>query len=1228
MINPVLTVYRIVRPKDAQSFLSVTAWAVSLSKVYGIHHRTCRSPSQLTVTLTKALLHAEMGRSGHLEEQKLIKTSTFAVFFMGTPHQGGEGLSILDAVTRVLSLVSYTNLALIEKIKPNSDWLLDIQERYSAISRDFRTICGYELRETYTTVRGRLLLVPKASAILFAATNILALPFDADHVTMVKFSGADDPNFQKIIKRIELFSRLAVDDAASFGTVNAGDKGKCHDKKGWDKIYTSLLNLANMSQHKAIRADEILFEDNTDVATPLEFSLGVTFQVRWNRHFTGRNSTLQLLKRMLAPSSTQDTFPLVVLYGPGGIGKTQLALQYARHGKDHYSSIFWIDGTHPDTIETSVIACVERLKDHYVSHGLQNTSPRYGLLNGSSTAETLENPSSTARSPIDRFLSWLSYRENTQWLLIIDNVDDLESVNLRDLLPTTRWGAVLVTSRRSDLAISWDSIEVPGMNKDEAFALLQQNSKLVLTKGTEDFDVHLLNINSLAEWRNGVALTRRLAYLPLAISQAGAHIAMQQSKNPISTYLALYTKYPRNILGKRTVHLEWDRRQDTVLATWEISFNEIKKRMPEAAEILLLCGFFPPQFIVAEFYIRGSSFTGTLYLFNNVLALKNLANPSSKEIQVLDSLSLLRSFSLLQYDPHKNRYSIHPLIHLWARLRLGTEEHEAMLQQALSILHNYGNPQEYLQHERHLFNILSKTESHSCESSPEEVVGLMSVEPYNNEPPIFSFLDHLTGWTLWLRAYCNEAAWFIFEAIFGQSNRRLYDWEIIHRLASGGRHTDALSWALCNGMKVFPPKHPRILEIVGNYAFSMIENPWNHERREDALRWYTWLLSARFLVLGPMHPATAGAYLGLGMSHDNCTIAIRSSTTAFDIRYAILGKDDFLTQNADRALNETKNRCFLSECSVLNREAQLQKLMSAWRRDMTRTGLKLHDKILDFEIMEFDPHGPLASLPLIVELLEKEGREFLRSWPSSVAHFAAHFRVLKASHDGSKVTEQLTHIWQEELQETGLSIEPMVQMSQIAFYLAAWCMEARDVQCAESWLSKLYLAPQDRMSLQWHKKCTWPLDLYPRLWFEYSSPLKGDIEEQLSYWIDGAFWYLASSIMGQLAGFHLHLMSNLNDDFSIHIEEATLLFLLPGMRQTASTDLYFAEFLSLLGEYPDDITPAMKGTIEYWESRGQRCPGMLLRDSIVDNLYGDSLRDSIGMRSFKDSRVWYMCLAA
>ncbi|KAH9238364.1 hypothetical protein K456DRAFT_1173311 [Colletotrichum gloeosporioides 23] len=674
---------------------------------------------------------------------------------------------------------------------------------------------------------------------------------------------------------------------------------------------------------------------------------------------------------------------------------------------------------------------------------------------------------------------------------------------------------------------------------------------------------------------------------------------MQRFKNPISTYLDLYTKYPRDILGRKTVHVDWDIRQDTVLTTWEISFNKIEKQMPEAAEILLLCSFFSPQDIMPDYFIHGSRFT---------------------ELQVRESFSLLYSFSLIRDSARGDRLSIHPLIHLWARLRLSPQSHEIVLQEAIQILYNYGDTYETMLSGWHIFDVLSEMDSHSCKSSPEQIVGLFDVQPHN-KPPTYNLFDHLTGWTLWFRGYCNEAAWFMIEKAFGRSNCRLYDWEIIYRLTGRSRHTHALSWVLCKGMKVFPPKHPRILEIVGNYAYSLVGS-------SESARWYTWLLNARIQVLGPRHPATAGAYLGLGLSLSNCTDAIEFSNTAFDLRNPVLGRDDVLTKNAERILNETKSRCFLSECGRLGKEALLQKLMSSWRRDTTQIGRRLHKEIINFEIMKFRPDGPLASLSLIIQHLELEGRDFLRSWPSSMAHLAAHFKDLKASHNGYRVTEQLTHIWHEEHQETGLSIEPMIQMSQIAFYLAAWCMEARDVHCAESWLLKLYFAPQDKMSHHWHKKCTWPLDLYPRLWFEYDSPLKGDIEDQLSYWIDGAFWYLASSIMGQLAGFHFDLMSTPDDDFSTHIKEATLLFLLPGIRRTASTDLHFAEFLTLLGEHADDTPPEMEDTLKYWEARGKGCPGLVLRNSIVDNLYGNSLRDSVAMRSFKDSRGWYMCLAA
>lgn len=208
-----------------------------------------------------------------------------------------------------------------------------------------------------------------------------------------------------------------------------------------------------------------------------EFRVGVSFKGRpWNPQFTGRTRTLQLMDEILQPVPHKDELHVGVIHGPGGVGKTQLALEYARTHRSDYSSIFWIDADRPDTVTTSMASCVEHIKNYYRMEGL-TSSPRFDLLSSCNTTHIA--------TCLDSFLMWLSYENNTSWLIIFDNHDDLESVRLRELLPNTAWGSVLVTSRRSDLAISWDSVEIPAMEREEAFELLQRSSQSYPALGTD-----------------------------------------------------------------------------------------------------------------------------------------------------------------------------------------------------------------------------------------------------------------------------------------------------------------------------------------------------------------------------------------------------------------------------------------------------------------------------------------------------------------------------------------------------------------------------------------------------------------------------------------------------------------------------------------------------------------------------------------------------------------------
>ena len=217
-----------------------------------------------------------------------------------------------------------------------------------------------------------------------------------------------------------------------------------------------------------------------------------------NYQFVGRERTLLRLDRILHGTIPDGNSKLAVLYGTGGVGKTQIALEYAYLSKSKYSAVFWIDGSSKDSALLSVKQCLERIVSHYTLFGGAERNPRYWQVREAlDRAEKVENsilglPKSeqlgNSRPPkaeqfqvlTGAFIDWLSHDNNGHWLIILDNVDDIESFDFRELVPVTGNGAVAVTTRRSDLAVKWDAIEVTEMDADEAINLLAATTKLDL----------------------------------------------------------------------------------------------------------------------------------------------------------------------------------------------------------------------------------------------------------------------------------------------------------------------------------------------------------------------------------------------------------------------------------------------------------------------------------------------------------------------------------------------------------------------------------------------------------------------------------------------------------------------------------------------------------------------------------------------------------------------------
>jgi tetratricopeptide (TPR) repeat protein len=202
--------------------------------------------------------------------------------------------------------------------------------------------------------------------------------------------------------------------------------------------------------------------------------------------------------------------------------------------------------------------------------------------------------------------NWLCDEANGHWVMAIDNADDPSvlfgqpdrtkgsecngsaqaSGCLANFLPQSPNGSILITSRNRDVAhrltgSSSNIIKVEPMDQSDALALLHK--KLQGDLGTDD----------------AVELLQTLDYMPLAITQAAAYISQRAPRVTISRYLDNLRRSDndRATLLKKDVG---DVRRDgsasnSIIATWQISFEHIRKERPAAARLLSLMSLFDRQ---------------------------------------------------------------------------------------------------------------------------------------------------------------------------------------------------------------------------------------------------------------------------------------------------------------------------------------------------------------------------------------------------------------------------------------------------------------------------------------------------------------------------------------------------------------------------------------------------------------------------------------------------------
>ena len=262
-----------------------------------------------------------------------------------------------------------------------------------------------------------------------------------------------------------------------------------------------------------------------------------------NPHFTGRTSLIEQLNVRFKRG--EGALVVEALFGLGGVGKTELAIEYAHRFAADYSLIWWIDAEQPVLIPDQLITLASRLD-----------------------LPTNRN----AADIVDRLLLELATRRD--WLLIFDNAE--RPGDIADYRPGGS-GHFLVTSRFPGWGALGGRLQVDVLSRAETITLLRARIPQMSS--------------ALADELSG-----ELGDLPLAAAQAAAYL--EQTGQPPADYLRQFRTRRASLIGHGDV-VGYQRRVDTA---WDLSLERLRAVSPVAVELLELGAFLAPEPIPLQLF--------------------------------------------------------------------------------------------------------------------------------------------------------------------------------------------------------------------------------------------------------------------------------------------------------------------------------------------------------------------------------------------------------------------------------------------------------------------------------------------------------------------------------------------------------------------------------------------------------------------------------------------------
>jgi tetratricopeptide (TPR) repeat protein len=343
-----------------------------------------------------------------------------------------------------------------------------------------------------------------------------------------------------------------------------------------------------------------------------------------NLLFTGREKLLDQLNRGLSAGKATAVLP-AALHGMGGIGKTQMAVEYIYRHLEDYDIVWWIQAAQISQVRKALAELAKQLD-------LKGSSEVHTAVPAVREALRLGKPFS-------------------RWLLVFDAAESIEAI--QGYFPANGPGQILITSRNPDWATVAHPLEITVFQRDESIALLRKRGP----------DISDHDANRLAE---------KLGDLPLAVEQAAAWRA--ETGMPVSEYLKLFDEKVAEILNTSAP----TGYEMPVAAAWNVSFDVLEKRNPAAHQLLQVCAFFAPEPITRSLFngVRGISMSPELEA-----ALKD-------PMQLGRAIRDIHRYSLAKIDHRTNTLQLHRLVQVVLRNRMNEMMREDMQHVAHALLAN------------------------------------------------------------------------------------------------------------------------------------------------------------------------------------------------------------------------------------------------------------------------------------------------------------------------------------------------------------------------------------------------------------------------------------------------------------------------------------------------------------------------------------------------------------